>query len=246
MSDMEQRISGEEEGKGSGVWGKVAIGCGAGCLVVVILGVVAGVILMRKARSLGADFAKKAIEELVADSDLPADKKAAVNGHVGRLTDAFKGGKVSLKQLAKAGERLAEGPLVPYIMVSAFETKHVAPSSLSAEEKQQAKLDLQRFVRGFVEKKIPKEAVDQLMNTVTVEEQVATPTGPAGQTHTRTKKKLKEKLTPEELKAFLVSVKEHADKAEVPNEPYELDVAEEVRKVVDSALKAQEAPSEAP
>lgn len=48
---------------------------------------------------------------------------------------------------------------------------------------------------------------------------------------------LKERLTDAELKAFLEKAKEKADAANVPDEPFEVNIADELEKAIDKALK---------
>jgi len=230
MSNVENHIQ-EEAPKKSGAGRKIATGCGIGCLVILIAAAVLGFYVKRNWRRIAADKAQKHIMQVVNASDLPDDQKKAVEGHVARLSEAFKSQKISVEQLGKAGQMFAEGPIMPLIVVRAFEAKYVAPSGLPAQEKQRASLDLNRFMRGIVEKKIPQSAVDEVIEPISVQDD-------------KGQRRVKETLTQDELKAFLASVRQRADKAKVPDERYVVDVAAEVGKIVDGALKAQDQPPE--
>ena len=107
-------------------------------------------------------------------------------------------------------------------MVYVAEEQYINPSDLSDEEKADALLTLQRFARGVFEKSIPQKALDEITAPIKV--------GPVGQ------QELKETITTDELKALIEAARARADEAGVPNEPFEVNIADEIDKAIDAAL----------
>ena len=120
-------------------------------------------------------------------------------------------------------EKLVESPLLHLGMVYAFENMHVAPSDMTADEKQAAKRSLQRFARGVFEEAIDPSEVHQVFALITT---------PDGQGN----RQIKQQLTRQELDTFLAAVTAEADEAQVPDEPFAVDVATRIEEAVDEAL----------
>ena len=83
---------------------------------------------------------------------------------------------------------------------------------------------MQRFARGAFEEKISKHELKELMKLIST-------TSADGQ------QQIKQQLTDAELNAFLEKAKGTADAAEVPDEPFEVNIADELEKAIDQALK---------
>jgi len=109
-------------------------------------------------------------------------------------------------------------------LVMAADEKYVKPSGLSNDDQDAARRTLQRLARGAFEKTIPENEVQEAMQLVMQHQ-------PDGS------QQLKERLTDDELKAFLEKAKEKADAASVPDEPFEVNIADELEKAIDKAIK---------
>lgn len=118
-------------------------------------------------------------------------------------------------------------PILHVGMVMLAEEKYVKPSGLSDEEKADARRTLDRLARGVHEKKISETELEQVGAPITV-------TKPDGSTE------LKETVTDEELRAFLKLARDKADEHEVPDEPFDVNIAEELEKAIDSALEQKQ------
>jgi len=239
MSGVEQRIGGQEpveKTEGTNVWKVLGIGCGAGCLVIVIIAVIAVVVFIRNLGKMAAFFVENTALPAVKQSNLPEDQKASITRDLERLATALRQNQVTLEQAKIVAKRLEQGPLMPYVFLRAIQVQHIANSNLSADEKQNASLQIQRFMRGVVEGKIPNQAAYTVMDPVTDRGSGQRP-------------QIKQKVTEEEVRAFIKGLKQKADEAQVPNEPYEIDVAEEIHKIVVDALGEEtggETPKPAP
>jgi len=178
------------------------------------------------ARALASHIGRGFIVNIVEESELDEEEKQAIIAQVDRVVDKYKSGEISTEDLGRIMEELAESPLFGLIMIYSIEAKYVAPSGLSDEEKEEARVTLQRVLRGVYEETIDPNELEPLMDHMTVE----TPDGNG---------RLKERVTDQELRDFLAECKKKADEAEVPEEPYEVKISEEFRRAVDNALEPE-------
>lgn len=203
--------------------------CLLGCLVVaalfVLLLIAGGVYLYKNFRGMAADAMHQVVQDAVEQSELPVEQKEGIMAEVGTLRDDFKSGKLSLQDAGRVMQELMRGPLVPVMLVSSIQDRHIEPSvALTAEEKQDAELQSQRFNRGLFEEKISRKTADAALAPVT---------DPTENPDVRV---VKPTLTDAELRKYIADLKAAADAAMVPNEPYQVDIAGELRKTIDKAL----------
>jgi len=163
--------------------------------------------------------------QLVEDANLPQEQKDRVLAKVRTLADDFKSGKVTIAQLQQVGEEIGKGPLLPLIIISSIDKEYVQKSTLSAEEKAAGTRTLDRFTRGLVEKKITEAEAKAAMQPLTV------PTGGQG-----FRLKQSSEVKPEELQAALAAAKAKADELKIPDEPFVVNVADELDKAFNKAL----------
>jgi predicted acetyltransferase len=109
--------------------------------------------------------------------------------------------------------------LLPLAGVQAARQKYIEPSDMTPKEKEAAILTLQRFARGVHEKKIQKEAIDDVVK-------------PVAELMPNGRWKLKDKPTRMEIDQFLENAKAKADDAMIPNEPFDLNIADELKKAI--------------
>lgn len=197
-------------------------GCGIGCLLLVVIGI--GVWLAMSWKGFAANITKQAAADAVAKSSLTPDDKARVLKRINQLADDFEAGKVSTEQVSRVMQQVANSPLLPLGMVMAADENYLKPSGLSAEEKEAGRRTLQRLARGAFEKRISERDTHEVMKLV-MERQ------PDG------REQIKNRLTDDELKAFLEKAKEKADASAVPDEPFDVNIADEIEKAIDNALK---------
>src|SRR5688572_2375574 len=113
-----------------------------------------------------ADIANVAAQEIVKDSGLPEDQRAAILAEIKQLSDDYKTGKVSTEEIARVAQTITESPLIPLAGVQVARHKYIEPSDMTAKEKAEAVLSVQRFARGVYEKKISREAVDDVAKPI--------------------------------------------------------------------------------
>jgi hypothetical protein len=205
--------------------------CLLGCLVasLVTLVLCAGVAwyVVSNVKTLATKFAREAIVGAVQQSELDDEEKQAIIAQVDRVVEQYQAGHITLEDLGRIMEELAESPLMGAIMIRSIETKYLAPSGLSDEEKAAARLTLGRVLRGVYEERIAPDDLNAALDYVTV----STPDG---------QRELKSVVSDEDLRGLLAECKRLADEAEVPDEPYEVRISEEFRRAIDRALGADE------
>ena len=197
-------------------------------VVLIILGaiflcmVIAGIYVGTHWKGWVASAANTATLQIVNDSGLPQDQRDAIIAEIRQLGDDFTSGKISTEELARITKSIGEGPLLPLAGVQAARQKYVEPSDMTPQEKDAAILTLQRFARGVHEKKIPKETIDDVVKPVAD----LMPNG---------RWKLKDMPTRMELDQFLDNAKARADDVMIPNEPFDLNIADELKKAIHGA-----------
>jgi hypothetical protein len=93
---------------------------------------------------------------------------------------------------------------------------------MKPKEKADAILNMQRLARGMYEKKIPKEDVNDIVK-------------PVSELKPNGRWSLKANPTRPELDQFIANAKARADQANIPKEPFDLNIADELRKAIHDA-----------
>jgi hypothetical protein len=201
----------------------VPTGCliAAGIFLLLLIGV--GIWVAVSWKGWAAAATKAIATQAINDSQLPQEQKVRLIGRIDSLATDFESGKVSLEQVGKIFEEIAEGPLLPLGIVYAAEEKYIKPAAIPQEEKDAGVRTLQRLARGVFEKKIPKEKIEDVIVPISMPDADGD-------------RQLKDSVTPEELRNFLARAKAEADAAAIPDEPFTVDVAAEVEKAIDKAL----------
>lgn len=200
----------------------VGCGCALACLLLVVA--VVGAWVAMNWKPLVADATKKIAADVVAKSTLDPDDKKRVLDRINQLADDFKDGRVSKEQLGKVMEEIAKSPLLPLGLLMMADEKYLKPSGLTDDDKDAGRRTLQRFARGAFEKSIADNDAKEVMKLLTDRQADGS-------------EKLKERLTDAELAAFLAKAKEKADAANVPDEAFEVNIADELDKAINKVLK---------
>ncbi len=206
-------------------------GCSKGCLIAVIVVVVlvvgGALYVYLNFKSLATKAVAAVLKSAVEQWDLPAAEKQQIIVRIDRLRDDYIDGRITDDQMRRIVEKITESPAVPAGMVFFLQQKYVTDSPMSDEEKVAARLTLQRVARGVYEKSISNSELDAVMQ-------------PAMTTNSKGDSELKEKLTPEELSEFLKLAEAAADKAQVPREPFSIDIVGEIDKAIDGGMKGDD------
>jgi hypothetical protein len=200
--------------------------CLTGCLiafvVMLVLGALAAWWIWNNAASWAAGAGSQVAKEMINQTELPEEEKTDISLQIDRLADAGKAGELTLPQLSKFFQDFAQSPLMTTLAMSVIDKKYITPSGLSDEEKAEAQVTVQRFMRGAIDQKFNEAAMEKAMAPVSEERE--------GQVV------LREKVTDEELRAFLKNAKSEADAAGIPAEVESVDPSDEFKRLVDQTL----------
>ncbi|MBC8353943.1 MAG: hypothetical protein H8E66_18255 [Planctomycetes bacterium] len=169
------------------------------------------------------DWARDAIVSGIEESDLSAEDKQVVTGQVDRVVDEYKAGRITMQQLSEIAQELSQSPLVTLMMAMAAEEAYIKPSGLSDEEKDLAERTLQRVARGVFEEKIDPDALNTALDYISTQDSNGA-------------RQFKNPVADEDLRQMLAECKRLADEAEIPDEPYQVNVGAEFKAAVDRVL----------
>lgn len=224
---MQRNTRGLGWGWGWGMTGARRGGAAKGCLIaagVVVVLIVALVVTVMLTWKKVAGAAMTATTVAVVDaSSIPDDQKARIKTRVDSVVKDWKDGKVSGEQLGEVMKQIVESPVFPAAMAGLADKQYLSRSGLTDDEKAAGRRVLQRFARGVFEKKIPEAEADPVIAMMQTKDAAGND-------------KFKEAMTDDEVKAMLVKAKAAADKAEVPDEEFNVDFAGEIDRAIDRAL----------
>jgi hypothetical protein len=163
---------------------------------------------------------------------LPDDQKEGLAKTLRQVADGLDVDEVSLDQMATIARKMSEdGPFMSLILVETIKARFV--EKIEADGATQAENDLlfDRFERGIAEGDISDEQITTVLAHVseTKEDKVI---------------KLKEAMTQEELTAFMDEMTKAVNDANIEEEPYQYDFANELAKIVDEVLGSKLAASQ--
>jgi hypothetical protein len=233
-----------KSGSGCG-WG-LLIGCLGTVVLLVVLCAGIGFYVKNNADKWIAGVVREGIVAVINDSDIPGQEKTEVIAQIDRVVDAYKARTINQQDLEGIFSDLQESPVFVLISVWGIEQAYLTPSGLTAEEKEAGRLVVQRAMRGVAEKKISEEALTAaipgsghqsagdeagelpLPGDNGPEAPVPESNDPSG------------RLSDEEVRQMLVSLKQLADDAQIPEEPFTIDISDAIKQIVDKALTGKE------
>lgn len=197
-----------------------------GCLIavgiVIVLIATAGIIIGLNWKKWTVSMMQASVKTQLDATSLPQDQKDRIITKFEAVSNDWRDGKIDMPQLARVMDTLGQGPFVPLALVYAADAKYIKVSKIPEDEKVAARLALDRFARGIVEKTIPADETKRLMTYIEV----------SGTSNHQ----IKNVLTDEELRKFIAAAKAKADEAKVPEEPYTVNLADELDKAINQAL----------
>ena len=203
---------------GCGCAGGCVLGCLGMMLVCVLLCAGGGYYAWKQLPNWTEQF----VVTLIDKSELVQADKDELKHQVQRISGGLRDGSVTMEQFGQIGKEAMKKPFT-LLIISLVGSEHVRESSLSDEEKENAKRTIQRVSRGLIEGKITDEAIDPAMSSIAAKDQNGI-------------RQPREHVSDEELRTFLKEAKRLADEANIPDEDYEIRLAPELRKVVDRVL----------
>lgn len=170
-------------------------------------------------KSWTAEVANVAVQGVLKESGLPSDQQESILVEVRQLGDDFKTGKITTEQISKVAKAISDSPLIPLAGVQVARHKYIEPSNMSETEKAEAVLSLQRFARGVFEKKISRDELNEAVK-------------PVADVRGNGSWKIKDNPSRTEIDQFISNVKARADAAKIPDEPFDVNIADELKKAI--------------
>lgn len=181
----------------------------------------------RNFRGWAADFGSQAINQGIDSSDLAPQEKIEVKQQVDRVGKAFRDGRITVEQAGTIVQKVMQSPLMPILVVGAVDKHYFARSGLSDDEKKEGRLTLKRLARGVIDKKIDEKGLDKVMSHV-------------ADRQSNGSWQLRPQVTDDELRAALAAAKADADDAGIAAQPENIDVSDELKKIIDESMPAGE------
>lgn len=174
-------------------------------------------------RSLVVGAVLEPMKAMIAQSNLPQDQKDRMTTQAEELAKDYEEGRISGTQMGLIAQALSEGPFFTLLQLDKVRTEYEKVCKPTEEDLAQAVLTFSRFQRGVVEETIRQGRIDDTMADMLVEDAES--------------KEVRSDLSAEELTAFVAQLKQEADDAGVPVEPYQADFAGLLEDAVNSVLK---------
>lgn len=205
--------------------GIATMGCGITFIVLLIAGGFGAWWVTNNYRSLGTDVAVSAMKDGLQELDIPADQLQRIHNRIDSIGQQYEDGELDMDQLVIVFERLGESPLLSAGASLFFKRAYLQNSGLSEDERKAGETTIQRFARGIIEQSIPKESTEAALDLIS-------------DSDSEGRREFRQKLTDEDLRAFLAAAQQAADDAEVADEVPEINYADEFEKAISEAMNA--------
>jgi hypothetical protein len=241
---------------GSGCWMGLLLGCG-GIVLVSVLACAGGVwYVQQNADKWVMGLVREGIVGVIQESEIPDGQKSEVIAQVDRVVNAYKARQINLEDMERLFEELEDSPVFLLIDVWGMEKQYLDSSGLSDEEKQAGRRVFERAMRGVYEKKLDPEQIHDLLpyqfeEDVDLAMDADNEEAPEGDDaadarmpdEAETGPSFDPKpITDDDVRKMIADVKKLADDRGIPDEPFAIDIGDEVKKVVDKALPGQGVP----
>lgn len=218
----------------------------AGCLialgVVLVLLVAGGIYVAMNWRDWAASAGEAQLTSIIDEADLSDEDKIAMKSEVSELMLDFREKRVSLEELGRVAEEVAESPVLAGASIMFVDAQYIQKSELPPEEKAEGSKQLSRFMRGLFDKSISQTKIDDVTEPIHAQDASNAININTGNLNLRLKQP--EDVSIEELQAFLTNCETVADEAGVPDEHYRVNMSQEFSDAIDRALGR--APAEPP
>lgn len=234
----------EGESKTSSCFKMLGIGCVVVIVVVVLAFGVGAYYVKTQWRHWAATGINAVTDDMLADFQLPASDREGVKAEITRFTSQLEAGAVTSEHMQKLMEALQQGPLPGLLFLHAVVVGQVIPADIPVEEAQAARLNAQRLQRAVVEGKVTSQALQDVLKFIPREAEARpkaeaeSGSQPPEAFNVEAFGPPKKNMTAEDWRPVMGLIKKLADDAGIPNEPYQLELTQEIRKLLDQVLTA--------
>ncbi len=188
------------------------------------------------------NFGREAIVASIQESDLPDDQKKDIVIQVDRVVAAYKAGKLNQSDLERVMAQLEESSAMQALVLYGIEDEFLTGTSLTDKEVEQGRRAFQRALRAVYEGKLDAEKFWAVLPDEDEQPIRLASTNPTDIKPTDTKPtetKPTESDPDDNVREMIARLKVMADNAGIPDEPFEMNIAAEVKKLVDKALEGK-------
>lgn len=206
--------------------GNILVGCLAVLGVIVVLGIIAALVVWMNWRGWTASTMNAGMKAVVAETKLPAEQVGRINTQIDQLTEAFKNKTIGIEDLAKVAQALQNHPILPVGMLEYVAVSHFQAAGLTDEERAEGRLAVQRIQRALIEGQMVLNDLEAIIEPISQRDAdgdlqpMQNPTAP-------------------QLRLFTQEATKKADELGIPNEPYEVDIAEQIESLINGTLGRQ-------
>jgi len=182
---------------------------------------------------------REAIVAAIKESELPEQEKTEVITQVDRIVTAYKERKINQADLERVFTELQDSPALAALSLYGIEDEYLTGTNLTKAEMEQGRRTFQRSLRAVYEGKIKQDAFYAALPNDEGEEMSAEDARDPKKIQERVRlasNKKAETSPDDDLRLTLTKLKVMADNAGIPDEPFQLDIGDEVKKLVDRAL----------
>jgi hypothetical protein len=186
---------------------------------------------------------REAIVAMIEESEIPAAEKTEVITQVDRVVTAYKERRIDQADLERALSELEDAPALRVLSLYGLDEIYLNDSGLNESEIAAGRRLFARGLRGVYEGKLTDEALYDLLpgeenESVDASEQAGAQN--IGEQLTLVANSAAQSPSADNLRESLVKLKVLVDNAQIPDEPFQLDIGDEVKKLVDQLLAGKE------
>jgi len=184
---------------------------------------------------------REAIVAVVNESELPAEEKQEVIAQVDRVAAAYKEKKINQQDLERFMTDLQEAPAMQALALYGIDEVYLSEANLPEAELAAARRTFQRAIRGVLEGKISEDALMAALP----DEAPQMNFGAAGNGKLKPEdinlvgNTPSDEVIDDNLREMLAKLKVTVDNAQIPDEDYQPDIGDEVKKLVDKLLEGK-------
>lgn len=220
--------------------GNLLVGCGVVLLIFVILAGIAVFVVATKWRGWAASTSTKMVDTMLTKAQIDPVEHDEIMVHVNSMMERFENKEITLEQIRRIVEELAESPVIPAALVIAIDRLYITSSGLPEEERQQARIDLTRFAQGLFEESINPNSIDEVLKPVVTntpdKDDIRLNLKLDENGSTITALRSADEVSDEELRTLIATAKAKADEAEIGENPPQIDLSDEIAKAIGTAL----------
>lgn len=209
-----------------------------GCLSFVIAGLllvsIGGIVVWQNLRGWTANASIATADRLLQEIHLPNEEHDAIMQRARLLAEEFKDKNITVAEFQQLGEALTESELMPMLIAKAMYGGYIAPSTLSDEDKARGQLAFGRLARGVVDEKLVEDDFDYVVSPLSKNAQYSI--GLDSDSDSDISLRSPRQVSNEDLLLVIERAEKLAEEKELSPEPLNVDIVEELDRIVEETL----------